>query len=244
MAAARFSPVQLLIAAVALSAIAVSAGPTKDPQCTQDGLEKCGADLIIFASGPKVATNAAQLKEICPKEQASEKCARDYSNRCLPRLPKGMVTLFLDGVKAEVNGKCKEGHAKNKEYLKHATCMNSQGAKLHGCMSQLVAILDQTVSKGITGKDAQKKQLKDSCCSFGNMRSCMIESVKGPCGADTSKYVDSLIQGYAGDLLDTVCSAFPMSDCKAAQHIKIKAGAPKNLLSPLAHMVSSLQAQG
>lgn len=241
-AAASLSPAAVLVAV--LLASAASAGPAKDARCSQDGLEKCGADLIIFASGPKVATNAAQLKEICPKEQASEKCARDFSNRCLPRLPKGMVTLFLDGVKAEVNGKCKEGHAKNKEYLKHATCMNDQGAKLHGCMSQLVAVLDQTVSKGITGKDAQKKQLKDSCCSFGSMRTCMTDAVKTPCGADTAKYVDSLIQGYAGDLLDTVCSAFPMSDCKSAAPIKIKAGAPKNLLSPLAHMVSSLQAQG
>lgn len=226
------------------------AGPAKDPMCTQDGLEKCGAELIIFASGPKVATTQAELKEVCPKEQASEKCARDYSNRCLPRLPKGMVTLFLDGVKTEVNGKCKEGHTKNKEYLKHAKCMNDNGAQLHGCMSQLVVVLDQTVTKAAAqlsagAKANQKKQLKESCCSFASMRSCMIDSVKTPCGADTAKFVDNLIQGYAGDLLDTVCAAFPTSDCeKAAAPIKAGKNAPKNLLSPLARMVSSLQAQG
>lgn len=167
-----------------------------------------------------------------------------------------MVTLFLDGVKAEVNGKCKEGHSKNKEFLKHAKCLNDNGAKLHGCMSQLVAVLDQTVEKvaaaqaassssGGKAKADQKKQLKESCCSFASMRTCMIDSVKSPCGGDTAKFVDTLINGYAGDLLDTVCSAFPSSDCgKAGPALKIGKNAPKNLLSPLARMVSSLQAQG
>ncbi|OQR70948.1 hypothetical protein BIW11_11293 [Tropilaelaps mercedesae] len=246
-----FKTLLLALVVVALtSASAVLAGPAKDPICTQDGLEKCGAELIMFASGPKVATTAAELKEVCPREQASEKCARDYTNKCLPRLPKGMVTLFLDGVKTEVNGKCKEGHTKNKEFLKHAKCLNENGAKLHGCMSQLVAVLDHTVTKAAAqassnGKADQKKQLKESCCSFSSMRSCMIDSVKTPCGADTSKFVDNLINGYAGDLLDTVCAAFPATDCgKAAPVIKPGKDAPKNLLSPIARMVTSLQATG
>jgi len=113
-----------------------------------------------------------------------------------------------------------------------------------------VAVLDQTVTKAASqisagGKADQKKQLKESCCSFASMRSCMIDAVKTPCGADTSKFVDNLIQGYAGDLLDTVCTAFPTNDCdKSGPPIKVGKNAPKNLLSPLARMVSSLQAQG
>ncbi|XP_022670174.1 uncharacterized protein LOC111269714 [Varroa jacobsoni] len=231
-------------------ASSVHAGPTADTKCTQDGLEKCGSELIIFASGPKIATTAAELKSACPKEQASEKCARDYTNRCLPRLPKGMVTLFLDGVKTEVSGKCKEGQSKHKEYLKHAKCLNENGVQLHGCMSSLVAVLDQTIAKAAAqtaagGKADQKKQLKESCCSFASMHACMIDSVKTPCGADTAKFVDNLIQGYSGDLLDTVCAAFPTANCtKTSPPIKPGKNAPKNLLSPLARMVSSLQAQG
>jgi len=239
----------LVLAAVVL--VGAQAGPAAKKEalkegCSQDGLEKCGADLIVFASGPKVATTEAELKAGCPKEQESEKCARQYAEKCLPRLPKGMVTLFLDGVRNEVSGKCKEGTAKRKEYLKHAKCINEQGVKLHGCMSQLVAVLDQSVAQVTEGKPDQKKKLKESCCSFAAYRSCMVDNVKGPCGADTAKYVDGLIQGYAGDLLDTVCSAFPTDgdNCKSVPTIKPKAGAPKNLLSPLAKMVAGLQAQG
>jgi len=236
-----------LVVAACVAVVTQASPAKKDANCTQDGLERCGADLIIFASGPKIPTTPAELKENCPKEQQSEKCARDYSNNCLPRLPKGMVTLFLDGVRTEVTGKCKEGSTKNKEYLKHAKCLNDQGEKLHGCMQQLVNVLDQTVSKAQgSSKDAQKKQLRESCCSFTAYRTCMGDAAKGPCGADSAKYVDNVINGYAGDLLDTVCAAYSSESdqCKAVAPIKPKAGAPKNLLSPLAKMVTSLQAQG
>jgi len=236
-----------IVIAACVAALAHGNPTKKDASCTQDGLEKCGADLIIFASGPKIATTAAELKASCPTEQKSEKCARDYSNKCLPRLPKGMVTLFLDGVRTEVTGKCKEGTAKNKEYLKHAKCLNDQGEKLHGCMQQLVNVLDQSVAKAATASKAdQKKQLKESCCSFTAYRTCMTDAAKGPCGADGAKYVDNVINGYAGDLLDTVCAAYSSESdqCKAVALIKPKAGGPKNLLSPLAKMVTSLQAQG
>ncbi|KAL3212227.1 hypothetical protein MRX96_036053 [Rhipicephalus microplus] len=95
----------LLIAGLSSCAMA---GPTtkQPPGCTNESFEKCGTDLILFAGGPVIPTNKEQLLTSCPKEKASEKCARSYSTKCLARFPRGMVMLLLDGIRNEVNAKC------------------------------------------------------------------------------------------------------------------------------------------
>ncbi|KAH6925065.1 hypothetical protein HPB50_000225 [Hyalomma asiaticum] len=182
-----------------LSSCALGGPTTKQPPgCTNESFEKCGTDLILFAGGPVIPTNKEQLLTSCPKEKASEKCARSYSTKCLARFPRGMVMLLLDGIRNEVNAKCNTSSPSGQEYLKHATCLNTNGAKLHQCMRDLTLILDQSVDA------PQKSRLALSCCSFNTYRTCMTESVNGACDSSTKAYVDKLITGYAGDLLDTV----------------------------------------
>ncbi|XP_064485743.1 uncharacterized protein LOC135398250 [Ornithodoros turicata] len=220
--------------------VGVQAGPTSKPAgCGTESFEKCGTDLIIFAGGPVIAKSKEEVGTSCPKEKASEKCARTYAQKCLARFPRGMVMLLLDGIKTEVNGKCNVTSNAGKEYLKHATCMNNQGEKLHQCMRDLTHVLDYSVDA------PSKSRLALSCCSFATYKACMTESVKKPCGGDTSSYVDKLINGYAGDLLDTVCANFkPGADsCKNLPEVpapQTKSGRSMSLLSPLARIVTSL----
>lgn len=229
-----------VIVIVSVACVQTFATPTTKPGCTQASFESCGSDLIIFAGGSTVPTTKEELATSCPKEKESEKCARSYAEKCLPRFPRGMVMLLLDGIKGEVTTKCKVDSTKSKEYLKHAACMNEHGNKLHGCMNQLTGYLDHGV--GVESK----ARLQLSCCSFAEYRTCMADSVRAPCGEPTAKYVNDLITGYAGDLLDTVCANFqPGSEaCNNAPKVDVdltREGRSKSLLSPLAKIVSSLQ---
>ncbi|XP_077536612.1 uncharacterized protein LOC144148967 [Haemaphysalis longicornis] len=227
----------LLIAG--LSSCALAATTTRTPPgCSTESFEKCGTDLIIFAGGPVIPTNKDQLVTSCPKEKASEKCARSYSTKCLARFPRGMVMLLLDGIRNEVNVKCNTTSPGGKEYLKHAPCLNTNGGKLHQCMRDLTLVLDQSVDA------PQKSRLGLSCCSFNTYRTCMTDAVKGSCESSTSAYVDKLITGYAGDLLDTVCVNFKTGSdaCKSLPSLpkSTKTGRSTSLLSPLARIVTSL----
>ncbi|KAL1428765.1 hypothetical protein MTO96_016897 [Rhipicephalus appendiculatus] len=227
----------LLIAG--LSSCALGGPTTKQPPgCTNESFEKCGTDLILFAGGPVIPTNKEQLLTSCPKEKASEKCARSYSTKCLARFPRGMVMLLLDGIRNEVNAKCNTSSPSGQEYLKHATCLNTNGARLHQCMRDLTLILDQSVDA------PQKSRLALSCCSFNTYRTCMTESVNGACDSSTKAYVDKLITGYAGDLLDTVCANYKTGSdaCKTLPPLpkSTKTGRSASLLSPLARIVTSL----
>ncbi|KAK8785702.1 uncharacterized protein LOC144135390 [Amblyomma americanum] len=228
-----------ILLVVGLSCIAVAGPTTKPPPgCTTESFEKCGTDLIIFAGGPVIPTNKEQLLTSCPKEKASEKCARSYSTKCLARFPRGMVMLLLDGIRNEVNAKCNTSSPSGQEYLKHAPCLNTNGARLHQCMRNLTLVLDQSVEA------PQKSRLALSCCSFNTYRTCMIDSVKGACGSSTTGYVDKLITGYAGDLLDTVCANYKTGSdaCKTLPPLpkSTKTGRSTSLLSPLARIVTSL----
>ncbi|XP_065294448.1 uncharacterized protein [Dermacentor albipictus] len=224
---------------VGLASCALAGPTTKTPAgCTNESFEKCGTDLILFAGGPVIPTNKDQLVTSCPKEKASEKCARAYSTKCLARFPRGMVMLLLDGIRNEVNAKCNTTSPSGKEYLKHAACLNTNGARLHQCMRDLTLVLDQSVDA------PQKSRLALSCCSFNTYRTCMTESVKGVCESSTSAYVDKLITGYAGDLLDTVCANYKTGSdaCKTLPSLpkSTKTGRSSSLLSPLARIVTSL----
>ncbi|KAM7288696.1 uncharacterized protein LOC121047798 [Ixodes scapularis] len=217
-----------------------AAGPTtKTPAgCGTESFEKCGTDLIIFAGGPVIPVSKEELVTTCPKEKTSEKCARAYAQKCLARFPRGMVMLLLDGIRTEVNAKCNDSGAGHQEYLKHSGCMNSNGVKLHQCMRDLTQVLDQSVDA------PTKSRLGLSCCSFNTYKTCMTEAVKSPCGTGTTAYVEKLITGYAGDLLDTVCINFKAGTdaCKALPSLpkSTKTGRSASLLSPLARIVTSL----
>ena len=76
------------------------------------------------------------------------------------------------------------------------------------------------------------------------LEACVISTTKETCDNDHSAYVKSIIQGVAGDLLDTVCSKFEpgSSACKNLSPLKLsKSQKYITIIPPVVEILASLK---
>lgn len=179
------------------------------PDCDVKKLDACAADLFIFATSEKIPTTPRELEALCSKQQKSEACARDYLKRCTDSIAQGVGSIFLDDIKAEIEGRCDESTSYHQDYLMHAPCLNKVGSAFHKCFRGLTADLD------LASKLPNKQRIGGACCKFNVYEQCVQKAVQGQCGEEVIEFAKGIVDKYAGELLGTVCTAYRSGDkCK------------------------------
>ncbi|KAH9375288.1 hypothetical protein HPB48_020502 [Haemaphysalis longicornis] len=97
--------------------------------CSVEVLDKCGADLVIFGTGNRVPNTTEGLLAQCEVEFSAGVCARQFANRCLPPLPRGMVVVILEGISQEVASKCNVSNPLHNGEWKRESGLFSNSAK-------------------------------------------------------------------------------------------------------------------
>ncbi|KAM7288642.1 uncharacterized protein ISCGN_028842 [Ixodes scapularis] len=204
--------------------------------CNVELLDKCGADLVIFGTGPKVPENTKDLLAQCEVEFAAGVCARQFANRCLPPLPRGMVVVILEGISQEVSSKCNVTNPLHNEFLKYASCMNKVGDALHKCMKKLTLSLDYSASI------EPHLRVGRSCCNFAEYLTCSGDAMKKECGEEAEEYLKKLLTRSAGDFIEIACinHRTDFESCKSSANVvDMSTTRITSLLSPMAKLVSA-----
>ncbi|XP_049526032.1 uncharacterized protein LOC119459285 [Dermacentor silvarum] len=199
--------------------------------CDRETLEKCSASLFFFASGPHIPVAAEDLAETCKSDENDIKCLQDYIKNCLNGVSKGMVQLMFDGITAVTQEKCTVGHPQHSNYLKYVVCMNTIGPKIHLCNRNITAVLETSSEVA-----EQKHKIGYACCTFGTYQQCVKDSIRGSCSDEHIEYAEGIVNQYAGDILDAVCSKYrPGGEgCKSLPVIDpVQKPKTKSLLPPL-----------
>ncbi|XP_077522131.1 uncharacterized protein LOC144133142 [Amblyomma americanum] len=205
--------------------------------CDPKKLDACAADLFLFATSEKIPTNQAELDTFCAKQVKSEECARDYTKRCTDSIAQGIGSIFLDDIKAEIEGRCDESSTYHHDYLKNAPCLNKVGASFHKCFRGLTADLD------VATRLPNKQRIGGACCKFNVFEACVKKAIEGQCSAEVYEFAEGLLEKYAGELLGTVCSAYRSGDkCKSLPFDS--APGDKNIRSVLTPLIKVSAALG
>ncbi|XP_064485751.1 uncharacterized protein LOC135398258 [Ornithodoros turicata] len=229
--------VMIFLATVLFVGLGTAAAVPLKIGCDTETLDKCGADLVIFGTGPKVPTNKKELLAQCEVEYAAELCAREFATKCLPPLPRGMVVVILEGISQEVSSKCNATNPLHHDFLKHAACMNKVGDRLHKCMKKLTLTLDYSASI------EPHLRVGRSCCNFAEYLQCSGDAVKKDCGSEAEDYLKKLLTRSAGDFIEIACinHRTDFEACKATSEHLVDMSTTRvtSLLSPMAKLVSA-----
>ncbi|XP_077524181.1 uncharacterized protein LOC144135387 [Amblyomma americanum] len=226
----------ILLCAIVLIGLRPAAGISLKLGCSIDVLDKCGADLVIFGTGHTVPNNTKELLKQCEVEFSAGICARQFANRCLPPLPRGMVVVILEGISQEVSSKCNVSNPLHNEFLKHAPCMNKVGDTLHKCMKKLTLSLDYSASI------EPHLRVGRSCCNFAEYLMCSGDAMRKQCGAEAEDYIKKLLTRSAGDFIEIACinHRTDFESCKSsAGVVDMSTTRITSLLSPMAKLVSA-----
>ncbi|XP_077523697.1 uncharacterized protein LOC144134725 [Amblyomma americanum] len=225
-----FGALSCILAATAVSEAAKTG-------CDRDTLEKCSASLFFFASGPRIPMGAKDLAAACTAEEKDIQCLEDYTKNCLDGITKGMVQLILDGITTINLEKCTTTHPQHGNYLNYVVCMNTVGDKIHHCNKNITAVLETSSEVA-----ENKHKIGYACCTFTTYRQCVVNSIRGTCSEDHIKYAEGIVQQYAGDILDAVCTRYrPDGDgCQSLPVIHpVDKPKTKSLLPPLSEILKS-----
>ncbi|KAK8770832.1 hypothetical protein V5799_012703 [Amblyomma americanum] len=144
---------------------------------------------------------AKDLAAACTAEEKDIQCLEDYTKNCLDGITKGMVQLILDGITTINLEKCTTTHPQHGNYLNYVVCMNTVGDKIHHCNKNITAVLETSSEVA-----ENKHKIGYACCTFTTYRQCVVNSIRGTCSEDHIKYAEGIVQQYAGDILDAVCT--------------------------------------
>ncbi|XP_003747428.1 uncharacterized protein LOC100908181 [Galendromus occidentalis] len=162
--------------------------------------------------------------------------AKTYAEKCMTGLGQGMVRIFLEGAASEVEGKCDEASERHRLYLENAPCILNVGSKVHQCNKIIAAVLE-------VARDADIKQrIPQSCCFVSDYEDCVVSALS-ECGKGAMDYGKTVIEGYAGDLLHSVCRKWRhgSTQCRSLPKLKPHESPKyKTLLPPLVEVLQTL----
>ncbi|XP_050037836.1 uncharacterized protein [Dermacentor andersoni] len=222
----------LLVALVAQG----SAAPTDD-ECDIHSLDKCAADLFVFATRNTVPETEGDLAAFCKTQMDSETCSRAYLKKCVSSVAQGVGNIFLDDVKEEIHDRCDTSSEYHKEFIKHAPCLNKVGSSFSTCIKNTIADLD------VASRLPPKQRIAGACCQYNKLDECVRKAVESTCPPETLQFSQKVLTRYAGELLGAVCTGFRSGEkCKGIQYDDKPGDASlRSVLTPLIQVGAALQ---
>ncbi|KAH6925825.1 hypothetical protein HPB50_010637 [Hyalomma asiaticum] len=213
-----------------------TAAPTED-ECDIHALDKCAADLFVFATRNTVPETEADLQSFCKSQLDAEVCSRNYIKKCTSSVAQGVGNIFLDDVKLEIQDRCDTSTEYHKEYLKHAPCLNKVGAKFNTCIKNTIADLD------VASRLEPRHRIAGACCQYNKLDDCVSKAVGSTCPPEALEFSKNVLKRYAGELLGTVCVGFrTKAKCEGIKYDDKPADASlRSVIAPLIRVGAALQ---
>ncbi|KAH7971926.1 hypothetical protein HPB52_003866 [Rhipicephalus sanguineus] len=211
-----------------------------DPSCSDDVIDACGTDFIVFAKGPEIPDTPEKLAESCKQELKSADCTKDYTTQCLLGFTRGAALVAVNAAVEELEGKCDTTHAAHKRYFKHVKCMNRAGEKIHGCVKRF-----QEDLYGAAHGAPPKLKIPYACCQYHDFYKCCEEALAEHCrDPDAIELMHETTDNVFGNMLSIICGPYQKdsTQCLSLDALPRYSNftAAKNFISPLKAIVKSL----
>jgi len=213
-----------LLAASALSAPSPSV-------CNMTAIDLLSQEVFFFAVNPVANLDPKAVKEDCRKEENAISFANDFVDAgCLKGIVVGMFKLIFEGASNEHEGKCTDGHQKNKDYFKYVPCINKVGREIGDCMRGMSSVMEASSAQA-----PEKNRVAYTCCEIFRYYECVKKTIASACDADHVAYGDRVVAGIAGDFMDTICVSHRLNSpkCKALPRLKLAPAKSSTLVVPL-----------
>ncbi|XP_003739563.1 uncharacterized protein LOC100901193 [Galendromus occidentalis] len=197
--------------------------------CDSRKFDAASDDISFFGEGPTMAIEATRLKAKCASETQSLKVVQDYADRCVQGTSKGILQIFIDGAATNIEKHCMDDRYKSK-FVRLTPCLNrNAGAGIHKCNRDFAGMIRSIALK------PTKIRIPLSCCSMNEYMNCVLKHA-AKCGPETKEFASSIIEGYAGDLLDTVCVKYKPGSKECRSLPKVTPSTSLRLKSVLFHL--------
>ncbi|XP_049267232.1 uncharacterized protein LOC119373555 [Rhipicephalus sanguineus] len=184
--------------------------------CKLETLQACGDDYLPYGKGPHLATSGEPFVKQCGTFKEQIMCSKNFVRDCLDGASKAAALVALETYKESIDEICTTGSKQNEAYHKSVGCLNSVGAKLHGCVNSLLGNINKAVLKA-----PQKDVIAHVCCSYGGLLDC-VEPALTPCEKVGGKeFTLSLVDKVLGEVLTPFCKNYKRGSdsCKALPNL-------------------------
>ncbi|KAL1428759.1 hypothetical protein MTO96_016891 [Rhipicephalus appendiculatus] len=183
-----------------------------NPGCKVETLRACGDDFIPYKKGPHLHESGQEFDEGCKKDKTQLPCTIKFINDCTDGLSKAAALVAVKALEENVEAACAVGSDAYNKYQKGIKCMNSQGAKLHKCISNFKGILERAVVKA-----PPKDVIHYTCCSYSETVDCLSDAL-APCkSVGAQDYMVGIVEEMFGETLNLVCGRYKKgsAECKS-----------------------------
>ncbi|XP_054160161.1 uncharacterized protein LOC128958339 [Oppia nitens] len=183
-----------------------------NPECDaeEQEVEECGRRMVLIGR-QRMPQTVDELNKFCSNYKKEEKCLRNHSVKCLSPSAHQTVTILINSVVSQNQRICSKNWRTKKLIISGAKCLNKLNAKQTNCLQQFI---DRV--QGIH-QLSQNAKMPVICCNYHKYRKCATNQVTTDdhmCDAMTTKTIESLIDGYSGDVINYVCDLFKSYDQK------------------------------
>ncbi|XP_077536412.1 uncharacterized protein LOC144148774 [Haemaphysalis longicornis] len=171
--------------------------------CTQTEVEKCGLDFLPFYGAPRLAETAEDLQDHCKLFKGQMQCIENFANKCLNGLPKGIITLMIEGAADEYKGLCNTTTAVHKEYLDSVKCINNAGPEVQTCMQDFFVALHRAATAPVN------QQIGYICCYHADFMECGEKALTSKCNLPAAmKFFNAIMDKVIGEGLSLACTKY------------------------------------
>lgn len=171
--------------------------------CTQTEVEKCGFDFLPFFAAPRLAETAEELQDHCKLSKGQMQCVEGFASKCLQGLPKGVVTLMIEGAVDEYDGLCNTTTTKHKEYLDSVKCINNAGPEVQTCMQDFFVALHRAATAPVN------QQVGYICCYYADFVECGGKGLTSKCDLPAAmKFFNNIMDKVIGEGISLACTKY------------------------------------
>lgn len=202
---------QLSWLALLLTAFYSLLASCKGEECGQDELMRCARPLQdLSPNNFTFVMDNKKLLEVCPKMEASTKCVKSYSLRCMGEVQRAHFNQLYAGINTAIMELCQEGPYQDR-YLKLTPCLQSIRNEYQLCHKRY----QENTSNFEVQRNLTKSSVfvKSVCCSFKEYLDCVQHTVRRKCGDESAEFVKDFFNRMSDSLMQTHCAVYTDSQC-------------------------------
>ncbi|KAH9522185.1 hypothetical protein DERF_005783 [Dermatophagoides farinae] len=170
-------------------------------ECDAKKVDKCMLEMTIIGdSRLRFPTNQTMMNDRCRQMRHLEHCVKDYSKNCLAERASQTVSVLIYGITKTNKAFCSK--KRRPSYLRIGRCANSQ--------PELFATIMNRMTKAFHAIKSHPKEtirIPLACCNYYQFKDSIMQLVEKICPNEYDD-VETLLDGYANDVLNLICGDY------------------------------------
>ncbi|KAI2810967.1 hypothetical protein BLOT_002137 [Blomia tropicalis] len=166
-------------------------------------IDYCAATILIFTQNPSgIATTESQLNKQCGFLHEAEQCFTNFTKKCTTPLQRELISFLTEGSHRLLSEYCTARSQLQRNYLKHAPCLNQVTRSPKACVRSLKMALE------IVPRLEWDKRIPAGCCAYRQFLHCTEKLIEQKCGKEAIEFFSSLLRMALSRLPDIVCTGY------------------------------------